>query len=298
MIEEITRNMEAQVMKFEVEKDFYIVGDFWGKKENPLVVLLHGGGQTRNSWGDTAKYLAEAGWSTLALDARGHGDSSWSDNSEYTIEFLVKDLKAVLRHFEQKPAVVGASMGGLTALVLEGEGQAKLSEALILVDIAPKVEQKGIERIFKFMGANLDGFDNLEQVAEAVANYLPHRQKPKTMERLKKNLRVGEDGKYYWHWDPKMLESWKQTTGGRLDTYATRLMNAAKNLTVPTLIVRGGMSDLVSQKLIEEFLGEVPQVRTVDVSDAGHMIAGDSNHTFSKEVIKFLKEVYPAGKKQ
>lgn len=294
MSKENTKNIIPQKMKFEIEEDFYIVGDFWGKKNKPLVVLLHGGGQTRNSWGDTAKYLAEVGWSTLALDARGHGDSSWSLKGEYTIEFLVKDLEVVLSHFEQKPVIVGASMGGLTALVLEGEGKATLSEALVLVDIAPKVEQKGIERIFKFMSANLDGFDSLDQVADAVASYLPHRPKPKTMERLKKNLRVGEDGKYYWHWDPKMLEIWQKTTGGNLETYAERLMNAAKNLTIPTLIVRGGMSDVVSQQVMEEFLGEVPHVRTVDVSDAGHMIAGDSNHAFSKEVIQFLKEVYPA----
>lgn len=294
MIEEKVKNMNRQEMKFEVEKGFYIVGDFWGKKDKPLVVLLHGGGQTRNSWGDTAKYLAEAGWSTLALDARGHGDSSWSENGEYTIEFLVKDLKNVLSHFDQKPAIVGASMGGLTALVGEGEDEAEIAQTLILVDIAPKVEQKGIERIFKFMSANLDGFDNLDQVADAVASYLPHRPKPKTMERLEKNLRIGEDGKYYWHWDPKMLESWKRTTGGSLETYATRLMKAAQNLKIPTLIVRGGMSDVVSQRVMEEFLEAVPHVHTVDVSDAGHMIAGDSNHAFSKEVIRFLEEVYPS----
>lgn len=281
-----------QTIKFEISPKFFIVADTFGNPEDKPVIFLHGGGQTRHSWGDSAKTIASNGYYSIALDARGHGDSSWSELGNYTIEDLGKDLKEVIKQLGKKPALVGASMGGLTSLIAEGESEISISSAIILVDIAPKTEQKGIERIFAFMASNKHGFASIEEAAESVSAYLPNRTKPKDHSRLEKNLRLRADGRYYWHWDMKMLELWKSITPDQQIKHETRMYQAAKNLKVPTMIVRGGMSDVVSEKVMAEFLDEVPHVRSVNVSDAGHMVAGDSNHAFTNAVLEFLKEVY------
>jgi pimeloyl-ACP methyl ester carboxylesterase len=281
-----------QTIKFEIYPHFFIVADTFGNPENKPVIFLHGGGQTRHSWGDTAKTIANNGYYSIALDARGHGDSSWSESGNYNFEDLGKDLKEVIKQIGEKPALVGASMGGLTSLIAEGESQNSISSAIILVDIAPKTEQKGIERIFAFMSSNKHGFASIEEAAESVAAYLPNRTKPKDHSRLEKNLRLRADGRYYWHWDMKMLELWKSITPDQQIKNEARMYQAAKNLKVPTMIVRGGMSDVVSEKVMAEFLDEVPHVRSVNVSDAGHMVAGDSNHAFTNAVLEFLREVY------
>ena len=285
-----------QTIHFQVEDQLQIVADAYGDPQKPAVLLLHGGGQTRHSWGDTAQQIAAAGWYALALDARGHGDSDWSAQGQYQIEYLANDLRSVIRQVGGRPALVGASMGGITSLVVAGESSEHLSSAVVLVDIAPKAEQRGIERIFAFMSANAEsGFSSLDEAAEAVATYLPHRPKPTDYRRLEKNLRQRADGRWYWHWDPAMLRLWKENA--KQPDYQTkaetRLYAAAQQLNVPTLIVRGGISDVVSERVMVEFLDAVPHVRSVTVSDAGHMVAGDSNHAFSNAVIEFLNEVYP-----
>jgi pimeloyl-ACP methyl ester carboxylesterase len=279
-------------IKFEIYPNFFIIADTFGNPEDKPVLFLHGGGQTRHSWGDTAKIIAQNGYYALALDARGHGDSSWSESGNYNFEDLGNDLKEVIVQIGKKPAIVGASMGGLTALIAQGESENTISSAIILVDIAPKTEQKGIERIFAFMSSNKHGFASIEEASESVSAYLPNRTKPKDHSRLEKNLRLREDGRYYWHWDMKMLELWKSITPDQQIKNEARMYQAAKNLKVPTMIVRGGMSDVVSEKVMAEFLDEVPHVRSVNVSDAGHMVAGDSNHAFTNAVLEFLKEVY------
>jgi non-heme chloroperoxidase len=279
------------VLRFETEPGFFLTADAEGDPTKPPVLLLHGGGQTRHSWGDTALVLADAGWYAIALDARGHGDSDWSAESQYGLDFLARDLRAVIAQLDQKPALVGASMGGMTALIAEGERPADsdpICTAIVLVDIAPRAEQKGIERIFAFMSRNLDGFASLDEAAEAVASYLPNRTRPSDHSRLAKNLRFRQ-GRYYWHWDPNMLHLWRQQTGpDQQSRNEARLYRAAGSLTVPTLIVRGGISDVVSEKIMAEFLDLVPHVKSISVANAGHMVAGDSNHAFSKAVIEFL----------
>jgi pimeloyl-ACP methyl ester carboxylesterase len=280
-------------MTFETAPNFYITADAYGDPENPVVIFLHGGGQTRHSWGDSCAYLAQKGYYCLALDARGHGDSSWSATADYSGDALKSDLLAILTQLNTKPALVGASMGGITAMLAEGESATSVASALVLVDIAPKPEQKGIERIFAFMSANMEsGFGSLEEAAEAVAAYLPHRAKSENNSRLEKNLRL-RDGRWYWHWDPTMLRQWQTSSPDQRIQHETRLYNAARHLKCQTLLVRGGMSDVVSEKVMVEFLDEVPHVRSVSVTGAGHMVAGDSNHSFTKAVLTFLEEVYP-----
>ena len=286
--------MPSHPIRFETEPHFFLSAEGWGNPAHPPLILLHGGGQTRHSWGDTAQKLSNQGWYAITYDARGHGESDWSATGNYLVDGLVADLKAIIHQLGTKPALVGASMGGLTAMVLDGESDESLASAIVLVDIAPKAEQKGIERIFAFMSSHLEsGFGSLEEAAAAVSAYLPQRSKNYDPSRLEKNLRFRE-GRYYWHWDPQMLKVWKNATPDQQIAYEERLYQAAQQLKAPTLIVRGGMSDVVSERVMAEFLDAVPHVRSTTVSGAGHMVAGDSNHAFTNAVITFLEEVYPS----
>lgn len=255
-----------------------------------LVLLLHGGGQTRHSWSKSARVLAENGWSTLALDARGHGDSGWASDGEYTADSLVDDLERAVRALDRPVVLVGASMGGMTSLLAEGE-RGPLARSLVLVDVVPRVERSGVERIFRFMTSHLDGFASLEEVAAAVHAYNPHRRRSSDLEGLKKNVRQREDGRWYWHWDPALLRRKMDEPTRAIAT--ERLLAAARRVRVPTLVVRGGESDVVSARGVEELLQQLPNGRHVDVEAAGHMVAGDDNDAFTRAILEHLGGLPP-----
>ncbi len=268
---------------YEVEEGLTIVADAWGDPDHPPVLLLHGGGQTRFAWGNTAETLADQGWYAVSLDLRGHGESTWAPDGNYNIEKFSEDLHAILRTFDNKPVLVGASLGGITSMLTEGEAPEPVSSGVVLVDVTPRVEQKGVDRIRAFMTARPEGFGSLEEVADTIAEYIPNRPRPKDVTGLAKNLRKGEDGRYRWHWDPNLMSP------ARFRRDPERLLAAARGLhRVPTLLIRGKLSDVISDETTQEFLDAVPHAKYVDVSDAGHMVAGDKNDIFTKAVISFL----------
>jgi pimeloyl-ACP methyl ester carboxylesterase len=265
-----------------------LAGDARGDPRDRPVVLLHGGGQTRHAWGATASALARRGWYALSLDLRGHGDSAWAPDGDYSVDALVADLRCVVGRLHAPPAIVGASLGGITALLAEGEAAVPASRAIVLVDVAPRVERPGVDRILRFMRGKPEGFASLEEAADAVAAYNPHRPRPADTTGLRKNLRKGPDGRYRWHWDPAVI-------GGERRPNATqdpeRMEAAARRLTVPVLLVRGRLSDLLSEEGARAFLALVPHAAYADVSDAGHMVAGDRNDAFTRAVVDFLAGV-------
>lgn len=244
------------------------------------VLLLHGGGQTRGAWGGALKEGARRGYHMISIDLRGHGDSGWSDTGDYGPEAHARDLARVVEQLGRPPVVVGASLGGLTGLAYAGAGGAL--QALALVDVVPKIEMSGAMRIAGFMMSAPDGFASLEEAADAVASYLPHRPRPKDPSGLMKNLRLRENGRLYWHWDPKMISQ----PGSLPDM--ERLREAARGLTVPVLLVRGRMSDIVSPEGVEDFISLAPHAEFVDIAGADHMVAGDRNDAFNAAVFDFL----------
>lgn len=257
----------------------------WGREGDPPVVFLHGGGQTRSAWKGAARAFADRGWYALSADLRGHGDSDWARDGDYTLEAFAGDVAAVAGAASDPPAIVGASMGGLAALLAQGELDPPPASALVLVDIATRMDPVAVARIVGFMTGHPDGFGSLEEAAEAVAAYQPHRTRPASTTGLQKNLRLGGDGRWRWHWDPAFLTSERRPAA---TNDPQRLNRAASRVKVPTLLVRGMLSDMVSEEAVEEFLGHVPHAETVDVEDAGHMVAGDRNDRFTEAVLAFL----------
>lgn len=267
-----------------------IAGDTWGDPKGPLVILQHGGGQTRHAWKGAGEALGRAGYHAVAFDARGHGDSGWAPAGDYGVDHMVGDLSAVARALgSERPILVGASMGGGTSLVAIGEKRMPAA-ALVLVDMAPKIELDGARRIQEFMDQKPDGFDTLEEVAAAIASYQPHRKRPRNLDGLAKNVRLAPNGKYRWHWDPA-----RRRGRATMAAYRKRLQAAADHLDgLPVLLVRGGLSDVLSEDGAQSFLRQCPHAEYVNVTDAAHMVAGDRNDIFADAVIGFLTRVVPA----
>jgi pimeloyl-ACP methyl ester carboxylesterase len=272
-----------------------LAADAYGPGDGPPVVLLHGGGQTRHAWDGTARLLGDKGWRAKTVDLRGHGDSDWAGpEGGYSLDAFAADVRAVAAAQRRPPVLIGASLGGLSSLVAIAEAPPGVTVAggLVLVDVAPRLEEEGIARIAEFMLGNLDGFASLEEVADAVAAYNPHRPRPTDLSGLRKNVRRHEDGRWYWHWDPRFL------LGGRTDEPRSlrnedRLDAAARAITVPTLLVRGRQSDVLSEEGARHLVSLVPHARYVDVGGAGHMVAGDRNDAFNDAVIEFLRRELP-----
>lgn len=269
--------------------DVTLVADAFGDPGRPPVVLLHGGGQTRHSWGATAAALGNSGWYALTVDLRGHGDSGWSPDHVYGLDRFSADVVRVVDHLGAAPVLVGASLGGNASLAALGRNP-ELALGLVLVDVSPFLQPEGTSRIRNFMTANAEqGFDSLDAVADAIAEYLPHRRRPTRLDGLRKNLRQ-VDGRWFWHWDPAFLSSPLDQAVQRNPLIdPARLGAAASGLRLPTLLVRGGQSDVLSVEDAVRFLELVPHAEFSTVAGAHHMVAGDDNAVFEDVLDDFLE---------
>lgn len=279
-----------QTVRFRGIDELTLVADEWNRDadiaaDKPTILMLHGGGQNRHSWKNTGQILADAGFHVVALDSRGHGDSDRSPTANYSLETLTGDTLQVIYQIGRPVALIGASMGGLTSLPVAHEAGPELVTKLVLVDVVPRFEKGGSARIRDFMFSGIDGFASLEEAADAVAAYLPHRTRPRSVEGLKKNLRL-RDGKWFWHWDPAFLTA----PGDDPFERAEMLEHAAISLEIPILLIRGKLSDVVSTEGVQDFLQKVPGAQFVELSDAGHTAAGDDNDAFTDAVVQFVRQ--------
>ncbi len=278
----------SHIVRFRGAEDLTLVADEWNRgadaaADSPTVLMLHGGGQNRHSWKNTGQILADRGLHVVALDSRGHGDSARSPEAHYSVEMLCADTLEVIGQIGRPVALIGASMGGLTGILAAEQAGPDRVTKLILVDVVPRYEKSGSARIRDFMFNHVHGFDSLEEAADAVAEYLPHRTRPRNPEGLKKNLRH-RNGRWYWHWDPAFLTKPEDDPFIRVE----KLEAAAVALTIPILLVRGKLSDVVSPQGVRDFLDKVPRAEFVELSDAGHTAAGDDNDAFTDVVVEFV----------
>lgn len=266
-----------------------LAADVGGDPGDPPVLLLHGGGQTRNSWGKAQRELIDAGYYVVSVDARGHGESDWIGNQDYSLASQVADVRALCASMPGKPALVGASMGGVNSLIACGEDP-KLASALILVDVAPRLEAAGIAHIHRFMTANLDGFASMDAVADAIAAYNPLRPRPANRDGLANNVRLRADGRWYWHWDPAIMAG---DHGAKVAAISARMLEAASRVKLPSMLVRGKQSDVVGADGVAQLRACMPQLEFANIDGAGHMIAGDRNDAFNAAILAFLARHVP-----
>jgi pimeloyl-ACP methyl ester carboxylesterase len=269
--------------------DLALVAEEWnrgaaGAADRPAILMLHGGGQNRFSWKNTGQILADQGFHVVALDSRGHGDSDRAPEANYSLEALCGDVLNVLDAIDRPVVLIGASLGGLTGILVADEAGPEKVTKLVLVDVVPRFERDGGARIRDFMFNHVHGFQSLEEAADAISTYLPHRKRRRNPEGLKKNLRL-RDGRWYWHWDPAFLNMPEEHDPF---DFVDDLERAATNLRIPILLIRGKLSDVVSVEGVQDFLEKVPHAEFVELSDAGHTAAGDDNDAFSEAVVQFV----------
>jgi pimeloyl-ACP methyl ester carboxylesterase len=186
----------------------------WGNASRPTLVLVHGNRDHARNWDWVARALRHD-WHVVAPDLRGHGDSEWALNGDYSFTAYGADCVAVVDQLGRPPVLVGASLGGITAMLAEGSSDRVVSSGLVIVDVTHRTNPAGVQRIRDFMASGVRGFTTLEEAADAIAAYTPHRPKRVNPSGLMKVLRQKRDGRWYWHWDPAFI-------GGRPSVRARR----------------------------------------------------------------------------
>lgn len=280
--------MQPQTHRYTVDDGIELVADVAGNLAAPCVVLMHGGGQTRFSWQGAMEQLVENGYRVINFDARGHGESDWAGEGGYGLSRHARDLEQVIDRVEGPVALVGASLGGATALRAMADGMRP--SAVVLVDIVPRPDPSAVQRIRDFMLGSPEGFPSIEHVADAIAAYNPNRSRPVDFNGLMRNLRVREDGRLRWHWDPAFLGRAIPTELAELHETIEGARAAAD---VPVLLIRGLSSDVVTDGGLEELRQVLPALEVFDVPGAGHMVAGDRNDVFNQGMIRFLTRHFP-----
>jgi pimeloyl-ACP methyl ester carboxylesterase len=281
--------MDKRTRRIRTPANIELAVDTAGPDDAPSIVFLHGGGQTRHSWHGAMNSLVRMGYRAMSYDARGHGDSGWAEDGDYSVSALANDLDAVLADIPAPVGLVGASMGGMTAFYAIGRSARPMAQALVMVDIALRPAPEGAKKILTFMNANSDGFANLDEAVDAVSRYNPDRPRPANPGGLMKNLRE-RSGRLFWHWDPRLISSMQTPEP---PAFADELLAVADGVTLPTLLIHGGKSDIVDDESIAEIRNLVPQTELYEVPGAGHMIAGDRNDAFNEGLIAFIQKYIP-----
>jgi pimeloyl-ACP methyl ester carboxylesterase len=271
-----------------------LMADTFGDPDAPAVLLLHGGGQTRHAWHATAASLAAAGWRTITVDLRGHGQSTHPRPPAYAVDDFAADVRALIASIAHPPVVIGASLGGIASLLAVTESPAAPVAGLVLVDVAHRFQPRGGGRIVSFMERNPAGFGSLSEAAEAVAAYLPQRSRPRDTAGLRHNLRRHEDGRWRWHWDPEILAQARPLLADQAQL-SQRLTAAVTRLAQPCLLVRGAHSDVLSESIAREFVELAASATLVEVPRAGHMVAGDNNGAFTGAIRAWLDRLPKVG---
>lgn len=280
--------MVTEAIDFAVSPSITLRADRYGPADGAPVLLLHGSGQTRWSWEQTARTIgqqANGEMAAYAVDLRGHGDSGWCPDGDYRIDTIAADVRALAGALDSPPVIVGASLGGLAALLACGELPLAACAGIVLVDIAPLIELKGSNRVGGFMRKTIDGFASLEEAAAAIAAY-SGRTRDGRSEGLLKNLRQGADGRFRWHWDPALMA--RRDDDPEFDAFQARLVAATQAIAAPILIVRGEDSDVLSRETMMRLREILPQVELAEIPGARHMIAGDDNAKFNAAILPFL----------
>jgi len=258
----------------------------WGTAGLPPVVFLHGGGLNAHTW-DLVCAALRRERHCVALDQRGHGESEWSPQMDYTTESHVGDLDAFvdtlgLRRF----VLVGMSLGGVNALAWAGQHSRRLA-GLVLVDVGPEIRSDGVRKIQAFT-SEATPLASVDEFVDRALAFNPRRNRELLRRSLLHNLRSMPDGRFMWKYD--------QRHRGKVDpvAYARRrelLWSAVDGVECPTLVVRGAQSDVFHDEDAERLAGRLRRGRWVKIEGAGHTVQGDNPAGLLVELRPFLDEV-------
>ena len=287
MVTTLSGNSEASVTLPDA-KPAFLATECHGRPGDPYLLLVHGFGQTRHAWAGCATALALEGFQAISFDLRGHGDSARAPDGQYELQQFLDDVLRMARSLEQPPVLVGASMGGLLGLALAGEVAPSPFRALVLVDITPRWESAGVERMLAFM----------QRAPGRIRGLQPKRPQPSRpicrigARQAERELRTAVAP---WRGWPAALALGPGIAGQRSRTKASAPASpaggGAPRSTFPCCCCRADARDVVSRDTVDEFLRLVPHARHVQMPHATHMLAGDSNDAFIVAIVDFIRSL-------
>jgi len=262
-----------------------IAADLFGPASAQPVIFMHGGGQSRSAWRGAARRVAAAGFRGVSIDLRGHGDSNWAPDGNYAFDRYIADLEEAIGALGSPAILVGASLGGHVALVAASQRPDKIA-ALALADVTPWVDENMADGMREEMRSSAVGFDTVEAAAAMVDRLRGTGPHPNP-QGIRRFLREGEHGRFYWRWDPRFVEDRFVRHGGENGLFA----RAARALTVPTLLMHAEFSTVVSPDQVVTFRKEVPALKVEQIEGVGHMVTGDDNDVYADTLIRFFRSI-------
>lgn len=258
----------------------------WGSPESPTIVLLHGGHQSAHSWDLVSLHLAQ-NYHVLALDQRGHGDSEWARDWDYSNNTMALDAEAFIRAMGlEKPIVMAHSMGGRNSLLL-ARNAPDIMRGLAIVDVGPEVSERGRKVISSFVRENQE-FDNLEHFVENVRKYDPYRSREHIERTVKYNMIERVDGKYVSKCDSNPRRAGAQAQQSQQDNVT---LEQAKSFDFPVLIIRGETSNILEPDAAVRFRDALPKGELVEVPNCGHNVHSQNTQGFIAAIGPFLEKL-------
>lgn len=260
-----------------------IAADAFGPADALPVLFLHGGGQSRSAWRGAARAIAGVGLRGIALDLRGHGDSDWAHDGDYALDRHVADVAAIVTALGRPVILVGASLGGHVSLLAAARMPRSL-HALALADVTPWLDEDDADGLRVAMRRSAAGFETLEEAA-SMADALRGTSAGGDPARLGAHMRTGDDGRFYWRWDPRVIrdEFVRHCGEGGL------IARAAADLRVPTLLMHAEHSNVVTDGQVARFREVVPTLAYARIEGVGHMVTGDTNDAYLAPLLRFLR---------
>ena len=258
----------------------------WGNPDNPPLVLLHGVGQTCHTW-DLFAAAMSPHFHVMAFDQRGHGDTDWAPDKDYSRKTMVKDAEAFTTALGlDRFFLTGMSMGGANSLAFSGQNPDRV-EALVVVDVGPRVENKGVQHIRNFM-KDFREFDSLDDAAAVIHKFNPRRP----LEVIRQytvvyNLKQLPSGKWTWKYDTYFSEGHSR---GDVKQMEQELSTEVKKISCPTLLVKGAESDVLSLDGARLLQAAVPGSEFALIPGAGHSVMGDNPPAFEAAVREFYQK--------
>tara|TARA_B100001250_G_scaffold280327_1_gene242680 strand:+ start:5127 stop:6044 length:918 start_codon:yes stop_codon:yes gene_type:complete len=255
---------------FTSSEGFSISGIFWGE-EPPQLVFLHGGAQNAHTWDTVALALDMP---LLALDLPGHGHSDWRPKCDYTPFVLADQVAEAIKHWApETEAVVGMSLGGLTALCIAAD-YPQLVKRLGIVDVTPGTDQAKAEPIINFV-AGPEVFESFEEILKRTIEHNPTRSETSLRRGVLHNAHEIEDGKWSWRYD--VGRAWKDKNNENASEAIdfSELWNKVAEIKSPLHLWLGGAWSVVGDEDVQKMKSFQQEIVVKKVEGAGHSIQGD-----------------------
>ena len=260
----------------------------WGDTSHPVIVMLHGFAQQAHSWDVVALAFADRD-RVIAIDQRGHGDSDWAKDGDYTPETQQIDIQGIVEELKLDEFILmGLSMGGRNSFTYAANNPEKV-KALIIVDAGPENVRAGTQNIRNFVEQE-DELDSIDAFVERVIKYNPRRDPIQIRGSIVNNLKQLPTGKWTWKYD-KLLRSAGRMGRKQEPEVTDRLWKYVESLSCPTLVVKGDRSDVIAAGTADQMHKRIPGGKIAIVENAGHLVMGDNPSGFERAVTTFIQGI-------